>query len=436
MTQTTTTCWRCGAELRPGDRSLCSVCMLEAARTPAPAPGAGPFAAPSLAELGQHFPHLEVLELIGQGGMGAVYRARQPRLDRDVALKVMRPEASGESAFTERFLREARVLARLSHPNVVGVHDFGVEGDLHWLMMEFVDGSNLREVLEAGKLPPEDAFALVPQICEALQYAHDHGVVHRDIKPENILLDASGRVRIADFGLARLDGGEGPLEDLRLTRSHEVFGTPRYMAPEQLEGARDVDHRADIYALGAVFYELLTGELPLGHFDPPSKRRGGVDERVDDVVMRALAKEPDRRFQRASEVGEAVRGIERGEAPPRPLARRPTPEHEDQLWGALCGACLILALVGVALVDSPFPLFLLFLPGAAFGATMAMPAIDKQEQMGAMFMLFASVGIAILSLVVHESGWGFLGLLAFGAGVGAGYAEERKHARELDGSDA
>src|SRR5581483_1437923 len=152
------------------------------------------------------FPQLEILELIGQGGMGAVYKARQPSLDRLVAVKVLPREAGQDPAFAERFGREARALARLGHPNIVAVHDVGKAGDFYYFVMEYVDGPNLRQVLRDGQLAPEQALRVVPQVCDALQYAHEEGIVHRDIKPENILFDMRGRVKIADFGLAKLMG--------------------------------------------------------------------------------------------------------------------------------------------------------------------------------------------------------------------------------------
>src|SRR5207237_7825332 len=148
----------------------------------------GPFEAPTPAELAGRFPQLEVLELIGQGGMGAVYKARQTKLDRIVALKVLPPEWGTDPAFAERFAREARALAKLNHPHIVAVHDFGEADGLFYLVMEYVDGVNLWQLLLDGQLPPEEALKIVPQICEALEYAHEEGIVHRDIKPENILL--------------------------------------------------------------------------------------------------------------------------------------------------------------------------------------------------------------------------------------------------------
>jgi len=282
---------------------------------------------PAPAEIAALFPHLEILECLGRGGMGVVYKARQPRLNRYVALKILAREKEQDAQFAERFTREAQALARLNHPNIVTVHDFGTveqasspplsEGQseksetgklpvLHYLLMEFVDGLNLRQLLQARKMPSDQALMIVPKICEALQYAHEQGVVHRDIKPENILLDKSGRVKIADFGIAKMLGDEPGQQTL--TGAKEAVGTPHYMAPEQIEKPLSVDHRADIYSLGVVFYEMLTGELPLGKFQPPSSKVQ-IDVRLDEVVLHALEKEPERRYQQASQVRTAVETI-------------------------------------------------------------------------------------------------------------------------------
>ena len=258
----------------------------------------GDFVPPTPEQLSARFPLLDFLELLGKGGMGAVYKARQRGLDRVVAVKILPPEVGRDPAFAERFTREAKALAHLNHPNIVTVFEFGQVDGLYFLVMEFVDGVNLRHAIQAGGLAPQETLAIVPQICDALQFAHDEGVVHRDIKPENILIDKRGRVKIADFGLAKLLGQE---TDYQLTAANQVMGTMRYMAPEQMEGARDVDRRADIYSLGVVFYELLTGQIPMGRFDPPSKKVR-VDVRLDEVVLRAMEREPQRRYQNASEV--------------------------------------------------------------------------------------------------------------------------------------
>jgi tRNA A-37 threonylcarbamoyl transferase component Bud32 len=276
--------------------------------------GAGRFQAPAPEELTDRFPQLEIIELIGQGGMGAVYKARQPGLDRFVALKILSPELVKDPAFAERFSREARTLAKLSHPHIVGIHDFGETEGLYYFIMEYVDGATLRDVLQSARLSTIDALGLVPQLCDALQFAHDAGVVHRDIKPENILLDNTGKVKIADFGLAKLIAPDR-VEGVSLTVSGAVMGTPAYMAPEQIEHPLDVDHRADIYAVGVVFYEMLTGELPLGRFEPPS-RKVKLDIQLDEVVLRALAKEPARRYQLAREVSADLEQIDRTESAP------------------------------------------------------------------------------------------------------------------------
>lgn len=272
-------------------------------------PSAGAFQPPTLGRLAELFPSLEIIELVGAGGMGAVYKARQPGLDRLVALKVLPSEFDHDVKFALRFTREARTLAKLSHPNIVSVFEFGTVEDTYYFLMDFVDGSTLREVVNVGELSPEHALAIVPHLCDALQYAHDKGIVHRDIKPENILIAADGTVKIADFGLSRIlddDGQEGTL-----TATHQVMGTPRYMAPEQLEGSHGVDHRADIYSLGVVFYEMLTGELPIGRFAAPSKK-AEIDVRLDEVVLRTLEKEPQRRYQHASHVKSDMQSIVAG----------------------------------------------------------------------------------------------------------------------------
>jgi serine/threonine protein kinase len=319
------TCLQCDSPLAPdAPHGLCPRCLLDGARRPAPAqvgttPPGAPFAAPEPAELAPLFPQLEVLELLGQGGMGAVYKARQVALDRLVALKILSTRAEEDPEFAERFTREARALARLNHPNIVTVYDSGRAGGRFYLLMEYVDGPNLRRVIAAKTLRPEEALRIVPQLCDALQYAHEEGVVHRDVKPENVLLDRKGRVKVADFGLAKLLGGaaRGPT----LTGTGQVMGTWHYMAPEQIERPQAVDHRADIYALGVVFYELLTGELPLGRFPPPSAK-AAVDAQLDGIVLRAMEKEPERRYQQAGEVKTDVEAVSGVRPAPGALARR------------------------------------------------------------------------------------------------------------------
>ena len=310
-------CPLCGQPLpTDGPAGVCPACVLRLGME-TNAAGSARGKAPEPAELAASFPQLEILELVGQGGMGIVYKARQRSLDRIVALKILPLDTAGDPAFAERFVREARTLAQLTHPNIVTVFDSGKAGGFFYLVMEYVDGVNLRQAIATRDLTPADALEVVPQVCDALQYAHDAGVVHRDIKPENILLDGRGRVKIADFGLAKLLG-RTPIE-ISLTATHQVLGTFRYMAPEQIERPMSVDHRADIYSLGVVLYELLTGELPLGRFAPPSER-GTVDARLDEVVLRALEHEPGRRYQHASEVKTDVTSGSSEQAAPKRAA--------------------------------------------------------------------------------------------------------------------
>jgi tRNA A-37 threonylcarbamoyl transferase component Bud32 len=301
-------CPKCQAPLPANaPQGLCPKCLMSAAATPTEAgQPTQSTPAPPLAAVAAAFPQLEIIELIGQGGMGVVYKARQRRLERFVALKLLPQSLAADATFAERFNREARVLARLNHPNIVTVHDFGQANGFFYLLMEYVDGVNLRQAMEAGRFTPQQAMLLVPKICEALQFAHDEGILHRDIKPENILLDTKGRVKIADFGIAKLVGEAK--EKITLTACGMAVGTPHYMAPEQLEHPQDVDQRADIYSLGVVFYEMLTGELPIGRFAPPS-HKSKVDVRVDEVVFHALEREREKRFRSASEVKTSVEAI-------------------------------------------------------------------------------------------------------------------------------
>ena len=195
--------------------------------------------------------------------------------------------------------------------------------------MEFVDGVTLRDTIAAGKVSQQEALRIVPVLCDALQFAHEEGVVHRDIKPENILLDKRGRVKIADFGLAKLMKRDESADN-NLTVTHQVMGTVRYMAPEQMSKTKCVDHRADIYSLGVVFYELLTGELPMGWFAPPSKTIG-VDVRMDEVVLRALEAEPSRRYQHASEVKSAVEAASSASHATPNAVQAPTPRTDNSV---------------------------------------------------------------------------------------------------------
>jgi serine/threonine protein kinase len=280
-----------------------------------------------LEQIAPHFPQLEILGCLGRGGMGVVYRARQKTLNRLVALKLLAPERVNDSRFAERFTREAQALAALDHPNIVTIYDFGQAGGFYFLLMEFVDGVNLRQLLRDRKFTPEEALAIVPSLCDALQFAHDRGIVHRDIKPENLLLDKAGRVKIADFGVAKMlgmDDAATAAATARTNATRSALGTPGYSAPEQQASPHHVDSRADIYSLGVVLYEMLTGELPGKPIEPPS-RKVHIDVRLDEVVLRALEKEPERRYQQASQIKtdvETIAGTISG-APQAPTSSSP-----------------------------------------------------------------------------------------------------------------
>jgi len=307
LLQLVSTCSNCRAELPPdSEDSLCPRCRqaTTVVAVEPSSPGASAANAPVPPDLlGSHFPQLEILDLLGVGGMGSVYRARQRGLDRMVALKLLPPRFSANPAFAERFAREARTLARLNHPNIVDVYDLGQTGPFYYFLMEYVDGMSLRQMMRANRLTPPETLAIVAQICDALEYAHGEGLVHRDIKPENILLDRHGRVKIADFGVSKLLGAGVPL-----TQPGHVLGTLHYMAPEQFENPLAVDQRADLYSLGVVLYEMLTGGLPLGHFALPSSQ-AAVDARLDELVLSTLEKDPHRRCQQAGELRSRVEAI-------------------------------------------------------------------------------------------------------------------------------
>jgi serine/threonine-protein kinase len=374
-------CPRCGNEMASGSAGglcpRCAAALLQAEPTDFTGE-TGPHGTkvlnqpPSPEELAAKFPQLEILELLGRGGMGAVYKARQKELGRIVALKILPPGVGNDPAFAERFTREARALAQLNHPGIVTLYEFGRAdlpvspnvgaaqqrshaGQTYFFLMEYVDGVNLRQLLQNGRVSPREALAIVPQICDALQFAHDQGIVHRDIKPENILMDRRGRVKVADFGLAKIvaqasapagsggvpaagsgnteqgcsvnpQAGKPALQDL--TEAGKVMGTPSYMAPEQSAHPGEVDHRADIYALGVVFYQMLTGELPGKKIEAPSKKVS-IDVRLDEVVLRALEKKPELRYQQASILKTQVETIA---GTPAPTTPQPQSTFDWRTW--------------------------------------------------------------------------------------------------------
>ncbi|ATB39927.1 Serine/threonine kinase Pkn10 [Cystobacter fuscus] len=242
-------------------------------------------------------PGYELLRVLGRGGMGEVWLARQMSLGRRVAVKVLPPRLAKDPEFVQRFDKEATALATLSHPHIVQIIDRGVAGEHYYFVMEYVEGRSLRDVMR--ELSPPEALRVALQVARALECAQEKDIIHRDLKPENILVDGRGHVKVADFGLA---GIRRPDSTERLTATSVAMGTLNYMAPEQRRDAKNVDGRADLFSLGVMLYEMLTGEVPVGRFRLPSERVPGLDKRVDAVVERLLETEPEARPARASEV--------------------------------------------------------------------------------------------------------------------------------------
>ena len=284
------------------------------------------FVPPTAEELGAMLPHYEISHLIAAGGMGAVYAGMQRALDRAVAIKILPPDAARDGESIGRFRTEAKAMARLTHPNIPAVYDFDVSAGYCYLVMEYVDGWNVHQLITQSELTPDLTYSLLSQVCDALHYAHQRGIVHGDIKPSNLLVTQEGTVKLADFGLAQLTGS-------RETETFAPMGTPEYAAPELWQPGVEMDHRADLYSLGCVFYEMLTGAAPQGQFTLPAAALR-LDHRVDTVIARCMQQKPDLRYQSAAEVRAAIEAI-RAPAPGttlvkpavrivRPPARRPT----------------------------------------------------------------------------------------------------------------
>jgi serine/threonine protein kinase len=315
-----TLCERCGSAAPGG---VCPRCVMAQFIVPTECGRAGTMLPPlTPEELTPYFRQLEILECLGRGGMGVVYKARQKSLNRLVALKLLAPERAEDPDFAARFAREAQALAALNHPSIVAVYDFGQAGGFYFLLMEYVDGMNLRQRLRTRRLEPQEALSIIPPICDALQCAHARGIVHRDIKPENLLLDQRGHVKIADFGIAKLLGGENGQDAASADGApNETFhtiatGTPDYAAPEQRAPNGVADHRADIFSLGVVLYELLVGERPKPNIVPPS-RCVQVDIRIDEIVLRAMEGKPELRFASMDEFRTQLVSARQDRAAPR-----------------------------------------------------------------------------------------------------------------------
>lgn len=304
--------------------------------------GAPNWEPPSIAGVQGLLPGFEILELIGRGGMGAVYRARQPALDRMVAIKILPPLTDTLGVgYVERFKNEAQLLAKLNHPGIVHVYDFGeLPGGLLYFVMEYVDGTDVaRLVASQGRLSPEHAASITADVCAALHCAHEAGVVHRDIKPANILVARDGRVKVADFGLAKRADGEAR----SLTTAGLVLGTADYSAPESLTAGMIVDHRADLYAVGVMLYKMLTGEVPRGVF-PPASEKSQTDPGFDQIITKAMQTEPERRYQSAAVMQADVQRASAASGARRSRSKRTRPAVAiSVLLAALVLATVVLA---------------------------------------------------------------------------------------------
>ncbi len=333
--------------------------------------------------IGQHLSHYRIEEKIGAGGMGVVYRARDERLDRDVALKVLPAGTVGDETARKRFRKEALTLSQFNHPNIATVHDFDTQDGIDFLVMEHVTGVSLAQKLAAGPLPEKEIVALGIQIVEALEEAHAQGIIHRDLKPGNVMVTPKGRAKVLDFGLAKLlrSTGRGPQaswgspvdlggfgpdrhgQDARatagptedpLTKPGAVMGTAAYMPPEQLRG-ETTDARTDIYALGAVVYEMATGQRPFPEtqatrlldsilHQPPKALRelnSKVSAALEYIILKALEKDPERRFQSAKEVAVDLRRL----AAPASTSASLAPSSSSRLWWRVGLAIAVVAAI-------------------------------------------------------------------------------------------
>ena len=286
------------------------------------------------------FPGLDIVGVLGRGGMGIVYKAIETAEGRTVALKILSPRYAASPEFVERFTREARALAQLSHPDIVSIERSGIHDGVPYLVMEYVEGASLRKEMRKGRLTIPRAIGIAVQVCDAIEYAHSKGVIHRDIKPENILIRPDGRVKIADFGLAKLSTADA------LTLTHAVMGTPHYMAPEQLDPKSGIDERADLFSLGVVFYEMLTGELPIGRFKPPSAL--GADLRVDSIVLDLLERNPEDRIPSAKELRRQLKRLDKRVAINASPSEIPSRRRDPLVtWAGLGMWALMACLAGV-----------------------------------------------------------------------------------------
>jgi serine/threonine-protein kinase len=307
---------------------------------------------------------------LGRGGMGAVYLAEQPGLGREVAIKELLLSAVADPVALKRFMQEAQVMARASHPNLVQVHDLEQIGDANYIVLEFVRGKSLREWISQGTLPLPQTFAVMHGVLQALDYAHKRAIVHRDMKPENVLLSDEGDVKVADFGIARLmdDSGAGSTA----TKTGTTVGTPQYMSPEQVASSK-VDGRSDLYSAGIMFYELVVGQPPFTASDadgpftlmakhvqappkPPSVYRPGLDMGLEEVILKSVSKRPEDRYQTGQEFDDSMAHVADRITPGWQRSLQPGADLTKMVPGVTPYPGAIPAMVGIPVMPGASPM--------------------------------------------------------------------------------
>jgi serine/threonine protein kinase len=296
----------------------------------------------------------QIVGELGKGSMGVVYQAHDPQIDRLVALKALRQDRLTSEDFVHRFLKEAKAIGRLSHPNIVTVYDVGEDHGTIYIAMEFLEGEPLNKVIEENKLSLKEIIQLGIQAAETLDYAHQKGIVHRDIKPSNILVQASGQIKITDFGIAHIEDPSASVQ----TQAGEILGTPAYMSPEQVM-SRPVDGRSDLFSLGIILYELSTGKRPFGGgnlaaifsaitqetLSQPSKVNPAIPQDLSQIIMKCLNKKPEERFQTGMELAGALRSsLKRIE--PTAVESKPTPKKSKNIVFLIIGIAIFLGIIG------------------------------------------------------------------------------------------
>jgi tRNA A-37 threonylcarbamoyl transferase component Bud32 len=422
-------CPQCSAEL-PVDapEGLCPRCLLqqgigEDSGTPCSRAN-DPTLAPRTADSGRlmpgshvrYFGDYELLDEIARGGMGIVWKARQTSLKRDVALKMIRNGALAGSNEVARFLREAEAAANLQHPNIVAIHEIGEHGGQHYFSMDYVTGRDLGSLVKEGPLSPRSAARYVKIIAEAVHFAHQRGTLHRDLKPQNVLIDASDQPRITDFGLAKL-----MKDDSQLTQSGVVMGSPSYMPPEQASGRQgDVGPASDVYSLGAILYELLTGRPPFRGSTPmatlcavlqeeptaPRRLKADVPLDLETICLKCLEKSPSARYPTARALAEELDRFLKGE----PIQARPASAVRKTVSWARRHPGVLAAFAALVIVALAFGVFYLFEENAFLRAQQASPSLvrvrgprhQSLQNWGIFLLLFASSAGGGLFLIVQR----------------------------------